>query len=65
VKTLKKTQINVNDYVIPTEILNLIKVNQATKEVNSAKCLVHLHEVFEDDEYVHLVMDYCSGGSLM
>jgi serine/threonine protein kinase len=55
---------NVEDKVMPNEILSLIRINSAPKELYSEKCLIKLYEVYEEEEYVHLVMDYCEGGSL-
>lgn len=46
--------------VLPSEILNLIRLNQ---EESNNYC-VKLIEVYEDPEFVHLILEYCQGGSL-
>lgn len=40
VKTLKKSQSGVGDKVIPNEILNLIKIGLAAKELCSEQALI-------------------------
>jgi serine/threonine protein kinase len=52
------------DQVIPSEILNLIKINQAYSCTSKPSSIVKLLEVYEEEEYVHLVMEYCPGGAL-
>ena len=46
--------------VLPCEILNLIKINI---EESNNYC-VKLFEVYEDKEFVHLVLEYCHGETL-
>lgn len=50
--------------ILPNEILNLIKIHQTQKENGDCPSCIRLYEVFEDEEFVHLVMEYCSAGSL-
>ena len=61
--------------ILPNEILNLIKIQQALKDDESQceeagplqtyrHCIVKLIDVYEDEEYVHLVMENCKGLSL-
>ena len=28
-------------------------------------CVIQLHDVFEEDKYIHLVLDMCTGGELL
>ena len=64
VKTLKKSQANVEEKILPNEIINLVNVQMAHKEDSLPHQCVKLYEVFEDSEYVHLVMEYIKGGPI-
>lgn len=56
---MKKSQKNIMN-VLSSEILNLIRLN---KEESQNYC-VNLLEVYEDIEFVHLILEYCQGGNL-
>jgi len=50
--------------VLANEILNLITIQQAHSDDNLPLPSVRLYDVYEDSEYVHLVMENCKGGSI-
>ena len=58
-KTMKKSQKNVMS-ILPSEIINLIRINQ---EESNNYC-IRLFEVYEDSEFVHLILEYSHGGNL-
>lgn len=63
-KTILKSSIvsieEVNE--LCTEVLTMLLLQ--AKKVSPHDNLVHFWEIFDDDEAVHLIMDYCDGGDL-
>jgi calcium-dependent protein kinase len=57
VKTISKTDIRDGVSMLRAEV-------KITKLVDHP-CIVKLYEIFEDDQYIHLVMELCSGGTVM
>ena len=65
VKTLKKSQLNVETSILQNEILSLIKIQRAAmSNQNFENCVIRLHDVYEDKEYVHMVLENSKGCSL-
>lgn len=59
-KTIRKSDL-LHDSIDRDCLHNEIKIMQY---VAGHRAVVALHEVYEDDEFVHLVMEMCSGGDL-
>lgn len=49
---------------MPSEILSLTRIYQAQKEDTHSRNCVRLYEVYEDDEFVHMVLENCRGNSM-
>lgn len=56
IKTLSKKNVRNSQEMLDREIQILFELHHPN--------IVRLYEVFEDDAYVHLVTEYCSGGEL-
>lgn len=70
IKTLKKVkppprfpspQVLVSDALVANEIVVMKRI---VEEVSPHPNVIHLHDVYEDDTGVHLVLEHCSGGEL-
>ncbi len=57
IKTLTKKKVATSTAALQQEIRILFAVDHPN--------IIRLHEVFEDDKYMHLVIEYCSGGELL
>ena len=71
VKTLDKLQEKVVRNILPNEVLNLTRMQQARNiEDEHVKCgkkgesSVRLYAVYEEDDQVHLVLENCKGATL-
>jgi hypothetical protein len=66
VKTLKKSQQNVETSILENEILSLITIQRA-QNLNQKleNSVIHLYEVYECSKYVHLVLENTKGCSLL
>jgi serine/threonine protein kinase len=61
VKTLKKSQRNVEESIVPNEVLSLTRIHQTQREDSHCQHCVRIFDVYEDDEFVHLVLENCRG----
>lgn len=66
VKTLKKSQQNVETSILENEILSLITIQRA-QNLNQKleNSVIHLYGVYECSKYVHLVLENTKGCSLL
>ena len=57
IKTMTKKKVATSTEALQREIRILFALDHPN--------IIRLHEVFEDDKYMHLVTEYCSGGELL